>query len=132
SPPPVGDPAGFARYQIDVARRLARYPDITLGNSNLDRWTQIEAGMLGAGVLHRSADLTSFVYNPAAEPAPSQWGGTIGTIVGVAALLAALGAAGWFGLRTWQGRAGQPAQIPARGPVGKVAAPAPAADSRPV
>jgi ABC-type nitrate/sulfonate/bicarbonate transport system substrate-binding protein len=62
--PPVADVAGFARYQADVAKRLSRYPEIPLGYSNLDRWTQIEAGMLGAGVLTRSADLTSFVDNP--------------------------------------------------------------------
>src|SRR6185437_6083185 len=47
--PPVADAAGFARYQADVAKRLSRYPEIPLGYSNLDRWTQIEAGMLGAG-----------------------------------------------------------------------------------
>jgi ABC-type nitrate/sulfonate/bicarbonate transport system substrate-binding protein len=113
SPPPVGDPIGFARYQIDVARRLARYPDIPLGYSNLDRWTQIEAGMLGAGILLRSADLTSFVYSPAAEPAPGESSDATGTILRFAALIAALGAAAWLGLRYWRGRAKEPAATPA-------------------
>ncbi|HTW52946.1 MAG TPA: ABC transporter substrate-binding protein [Stellaceae bacterium] len=67
--PPLADTAGLDRYQADVARRLSRYPEIPLGYSNADRWTQIEAGMVGAGVLERSADLTSFVYSPA-NPAP--------------------------------------------------------------
>jgi ABC-type nitrate/sulfonate/bicarbonate transport system substrate-binding protein len=121
SPPPVGDAAGFARYQIDVARRLSRYPDIPLGYSNLDRWTQIEAGMLGAGVLQRSADLTAFIYNPAAEPAQSPWRGASGTILRLIALIVALGVAAWLGLAYWRGRPKQPA--PAPGPV--VDAPAP-------
>jgi len=95
-PPPVGDAAGFARYQIDVARRLARYPDIALGNSNLDRWTQIEAGMLGAGVLARSADLTGFVYNPGAAPVAGRpSGGNVGTVLLAAAVAIA---AGWWWL----------------------------------
>jgi ABC-type nitrate/sulfonate/bicarbonate transport system substrate-binding protein len=111
SPPPVGDPTGFARYQIDVARRLARYPDIPLGYSNLDRWTQMEAGMLGAGVVQRGADLTSFVFTPAAEPAPGQSSGAAGMIL--VALIAVLGGAGWLGLRYRQRRATEPVAAPA-------------------
>jgi hypothetical protein len=125
SPPPVGDPTGFARYQIDVARRLARYPDIALGYSNLDRWTQIEAGMLGAGILQRNADLTSFVYAPAAEPEPGQWSGATGTILGLVALIAALAAAAWFGLRYWRGRTKESAPLPASAQVTIVEMPAP-------
>ena len=128
SPPPVGDPTGFARYQIDVARRLARYPDIPLGYSNLDRWTQIEAGMLGAGVLGRSADLTSFVYNPAAEPTPSQASGIAGTILRLAALIAALGVAAWFGLRYRRSRAKEPVAAPV--PTTVVNMPEPAASPK--
>jgi ABC-type nitrate/sulfonate/bicarbonate transport system substrate-binding protein len=115
SPPPVGDATGFARYQIDVARRLSRYPDIPLGYSNLDRWTQIEAGMLGAGVLQRSADLTAFVYNPTPEPAQSPPRGVSGTLLRLIALIVALGVAAWLGLRYWRGRPKQPAR--ALGPV---------------
>jgi ABC-type nitrate/sulfonate/bicarbonate transport system substrate-binding protein len=111
-PPPVGDAAGFARYQIDVARRLARYPDIPLGYSNLDRWTQIEAGMLGAGVLARSTDLTSFVYNPSAEPASGGTSRAIGPFVIVIVFAAAIAAAGWLGLRVWRQRSRVAAGIP--------------------
>jgi ABC-type nitrate/sulfonate/bicarbonate transport system substrate-binding protein len=103
-PPPVGDAAGFARYQIDVARRLARYPDIPLGYSNLDRWTQIEVGMLGAGVLARSTDLTSFVYNPPAEPASDGTSRAILPFVIVIVLAASVAAAGWLGVRVWRRR----------------------------
>lgn len=90
--PPVADVAGFARYQADVAKRLSRYPEIPLGYSNLDRWTQIEAGMLGAGVLTRSADLTSFVYNPTPEPASrTDDSGRTAVFIGIAlAVVAAL------------------------------------------
>lgn len=112
SPPPVGDPTGFARYQIDVARRLARYPDIPLGNSNLDRWTQIEAGMLGAGMLEHSADLTSFIYNIPADEDASQSSGVIGTILRIVALILALGASAWLGLRVWRSQTKQPAPEP--------------------
>ncbi|HWB47745.1 MAG TPA: ABC transporter substrate-binding protein [Stellaceae bacterium] len=73
--PPIADIAGFNRYQADVARRLARYPEMPIGYSNGDRWTQIEAGMIGAGVLARSVDLTSFVYNPAPELPRADGGG---------------------------------------------------------
>lgn len=114
-PPPFGDAAGFARYQIDVARRLARYPDSPLGYSNLDRWTQMEAGMLGAGVLARSADLTSFIYDPAGEPAQSQLGGAIATVVRILAAIAALAAIAWFGLQYWRKRATTPAAVSAPG-----------------
>src|ERR1051325_2661687 len=43
-PKPAGitDAAGFARYQADVARRLARYPEVSLGHSNPERWERIE------------------------------------------------------------------------------------------
>jgi ABC-type nitrate/sulfonate/bicarbonate transport system substrate-binding protein len=63
----IADAAGFARYQADVARRLARYPDVALGHSNPDRWERIEASMVGAGALLRTADTDDFVYDPDAE-----------------------------------------------------------------
>jgi ABC-type nitrate/sulfonate/bicarbonate transport system substrate-binding protein len=59
--------AGFARYQADVARRLARYPEIALGHSNPERWERIEAAMIGVGALLRTADADAFVYDPDAE-----------------------------------------------------------------
>jgi len=131
SPPPVGDPKGFARYQIDVARRLARYPDTPLGYSNLDRWTQIEAGMLGAGVLARNADLTGFIYDPAAEAEPGPWSGAIGTILGIAALIAAVGVATWFAVRYRRPRIAEPAPIPTQATVVEMQAPALAEAPRP-
>jgi ABC-type nitrate/sulfonate/bicarbonate transport system substrate-binding protein len=98
--PPVTDPAGLDRYQADVARRLARYPDISLGYSNADRWTQIEAGLLGAGALERSADLTSFIYSPPDEASPRTRLARLAaigaaTVVGIAALVFAC----WLVLR---------------------------------
>ena len=67
--PPAGiaDPAGFARYQGEVARRLARYPDVALGHSNPDRWDRIEASLVGVGALLRTADTDEFIYDPDAE-----------------------------------------------------------------
>lgn len=90
--PAVSDVAGFDRYQADVARRLARYPDIALGYSNPDRWTQIEAGMLGAGALQRSADLTNFVYSAGSEVPHSAGPDVAKVIAFIAAVAAALAA----------------------------------------
>jgi ABC-type nitrate/sulfonate/bicarbonate transport system substrate-binding protein len=98
--PAVADIAGFDRYQADVARRLSRYPEIPLGYSNADRWTQIEAGMLGAGVLERSADLTSFVYSPGEEsPSGRNYGGLAKIGAAIIFGLAILLAAAWFAPR---------------------------------
>ena len=99
--PAVADIAGFDRYQADVAKRLSRYPEIPLGYSNADRWTQIEAGMIGAGVLARSADLTSFVYNPGSPTAaePSGYRKLIGILSATILAAIVLGVAGWYGPR---------------------------------
>jgi ABC-type nitrate/sulfonate/bicarbonate transport system substrate-binding protein len=103
--PPVSNIAGFDRYQADVARRLSRYPDIPLGYSNPDRWTQIEAGMIGAGALERNADLTSFIYSPASEAPPdNRTGNLLAAIVAVVLGAAALAVAGWYGLQAWRRR----------------------------
>jgi ABC-type nitrate/sulfonate/bicarbonate transport system substrate-binding protein len=103
--PPVADVAGLDRYQADVARRLARYPDIPLGYSNADRWTQIEAGMLGAGALERSTDLTNFVYNPPSEETLRSRLARLAAFGAAAAVsLAALVFAGWFGVGLWRSR----------------------------
>src|SRR5580704_8028232 len=120
---PVADAAGFARYQSDVAKRLSRYPDVALGSSNLDRWTQIEAGMLGAGVLARSTDLARFVYNPLAAPASSSSSGRLGVMIGLAlAGLAAL-AGILLGFLFWLPRRPRPAQLAATEPSASVEAP---------
>src|SRR5262249_28338016 len=68
-PPPAGinDASGFAKYQIDVARRLSRYPDIPLGHANPDRWNRIEASMFNAGPLLLTLHADQFLYHPAAE-----------------------------------------------------------------
>jgi ABC-type nitrate/sulfonate/bicarbonate transport system substrate-binding protein len=95
--PPIADIAGFNRFQADVARRLSRWPDIPLGYSNADRWTQIEAGMIGAGALERTADLTSFVYDPTGETPRrgrlARWLAIAGAI-GIAALV--LAGTAWY------------------------------------
>jgi ABC-type nitrate/sulfonate/bicarbonate transport system substrate-binding protein len=66
-PPGIADAAGFARYQADLARRLARYPEVELGHANPDRWERIEASMIGVGAALRTADTDDFVYDPDAE-----------------------------------------------------------------
>jgi hypothetical protein len=116
--PAVSDIAGFDHFQADVAKRLSRYPDIPLGYSNPNRWTQIEAGMLGAGVLERSADLTSFVYSPAVEPTRDNgiYGGVYGGFYRLATVAAAIAVgvavltgAVWYGWQFWRRRAARPA-----------------------
>ena len=67
APPGIADAPGFAAYQLEVARRLARYPDVPLGHSNPDRWNRIEASLLGAGAVLRTVDADDFVYDPDAD-----------------------------------------------------------------
>jgi ABC-type nitrate/sulfonate/bicarbonate transport system substrate-binding protein len=102
-PRPTGipDAAGFARYQEDVARRLSRYPEIPLGHSNLDRWSRIEASLVSAGALIRSADPIDFIYDPDAEARDRNDQRAIlilgGTLVGGLAAIGVL-----WGLRRWR------------------------------
>ena len=63
---PVSDPAGFARYQSEVARKLARFPDIALGQSNPERWSGVQQGMIATGAIARPADLDAFLYDAGA------------------------------------------------------------------
>src|SRR4029077_13963129 len=98
-PPGIADPAGFARYQADLARRLARYPEVELGHANPDRWERIEASMIGVGAVLRTADTDDFVYDPDAEARSRT---DLRSIVIIGATL--VGAAGitvwlWFGWR---------------------------------
>jgi ABC-type nitrate/sulfonate/bicarbonate transport system substrate-binding protein len=95
-PPGIPDPAGFARYQVDLARRLARYPEIELGHANPDRWERIEASMLGVGAVLRTADTGDFVYDPDAE-ARNRGDLRSLTIIG-ATLVIALGVTAWLWL----------------------------------
>ena len=46
---PVGNPAGFVRYQSEVARKLARFPDIALGHADPERWSAIEQSLITIG-----------------------------------------------------------------------------------
>jgi ABC-type nitrate/sulfonate/bicarbonate transport system substrate-binding protein len=62
---PVSDPVGFARYQTEVARKLARYPDVSLGLSNPERWAKIQQRLINIGVISRPVDLEAFLYKPA-------------------------------------------------------------------
>jgi ABC-type nitrate/sulfonate/bicarbonate transport system substrate-binding protein len=82
---PVSDPVGFARYQTEVARKLARYPDVSLGLSNPERWAKIQQRLINIGVISRPVDLEAFLYKPARVVGQdSDWP--------VSALLAAAGA----------------------------------------
>jgi len=73
-PPGIADPAGFAKYQVSVAKVLSRYPEIALGHSNLERWRRIEDSLAAAGALVRVADVRRFVYDPEGhEPSPIDW-----------------------------------------------------------
>src|SRR5712692_2075753 len=119
-PAGIADPAGFARYQADLARRLARYPEIELGHANPDRWERIEASMIRVGAVLRTADTDDFVYDPDAE-ARNRTDRRALAIVG-ATLVAALAVAAWL-WRGWRRRpiaagaaAGDPpAAVPAQG-----------------
>jgi len=117
-PAGIADPAGFARYQADVARRLARYPEIELGHANPDRWERIETSMIGVGAVLRTADTDDFVYDPDAE-ARNRTDRRALAIVG-ATLVAALAVAAWL----WLGRRGRPVAAVAS----SAAAPAPATE----
>ena len=100
-PPGVADAAGFARYQADVARRLARYPDIALGHSNPDRWDRIEASIVAAGGLLRTADPDEFVYDPDAAARSS---GDLRAVAIIAAtLVGGLAVTAWLWWR-WRRR----------------------------
>jgi ABC-type nitrate/sulfonate/bicarbonate transport system substrate-binding protein len=87
-PPGVTDPAGFAKYQVTVAKVLSRYPAIALGHSSLERWTRIEDSLAAAGALVRTAGAGRFVYEPEGPAArPVDW--RDGVIVALAVLLVA-------------------------------------------
>ena len=82
---PVSDPVGFARYQTEVARKLAQYPNVSLGLSNPERWAKIQQRLINIGVISRPVDLEAFLYKPARVVGQdSDWP--------VSALLAAAGA----------------------------------------
>jgi ABC-type nitrate/sulfonate/bicarbonate transport system substrate-binding protein len=112
--PPIADIAGFDRYQADVARRLSRFPEIPLGYSNADRWTQIEAGMIGAGVLERGIDLTGFVYGAPSDVGTGDSFARFGPLVGAALGAALLAVLAWFGRSLWTKLPRLALQLPGR------------------
>jgi ABC-type nitrate/sulfonate/bicarbonate transport system substrate-binding protein len=67
APPSIADPAAFARYQSEVARRLTHFPDIPLGQSSPERWSEVQQGLIAAGAMSRAADLDAVLYEPAAK-----------------------------------------------------------------
>jgi ABC-type nitrate/sulfonate/bicarbonate transport system substrate-binding protein len=99
-PAGIADPAGFARYQADLARRLARYPQVQLGHSNPDRWQRIEASLGSGGALLRTADIVDFLYDPDAA-ARSRTDQRAFLILGVP-LLGGIAVAVWLALRRWR------------------------------
>lgn len=102
----VSDPAGFARYQAALARKLARYPAVPLGHSNPERWRRIEQAMAGVAALARPVDLGGFLYDPQAAARQGTdrraW-----EIIGAAALAVLLVAAGLLRYRRRLARAGR-------------------------
>jgi ABC-type nitrate/sulfonate/bicarbonate transport system substrate-binding protein/signal transduction histidine kinase len=64
APPGVADKAGFARYQIEVARQLSGYPAIQLGHTNPERWEQIQQQLIAVEAMTRPTELDDFLYDP--------------------------------------------------------------------
>ena len=94
--PAAGDAAAFGRYQAEVARRLTRYPEVPLGHSNPDRWSRIEASLVGAGALVHSAEPESFLYDPDAQArGRADWWAAL-LLPGAAALAALVGIVLWW------------------------------------
>src|SRR6516162_7851914 len=117
----VSDAAGFTRYQTEVARELARYPDVPLGHSNRERWSRIQQSLIEVGEITRPADLDAFLYNPdAAVRNRRDWQAAIVTVAAAVALLVGAG----FLWRWGQRRSAAPAGAAAgnRKPPGGVAA----------
>jgi ABC-type nitrate/sulfonate/bicarbonate transport system substrate-binding protein len=96
----VSDPAGFARYQTEVARKLARYPDVPLGYSNPERWSRIQQTLIAIGAISRPADLDTFLYSPGGAARDANYWRPASTAVAAAgALLTGAGLLWWWGQR---------------------------------
>jgi ABC-type nitrate/sulfonate/bicarbonate transport system substrate-binding protein len=117
----VSDPAGFTRYQTEVARKLARFPDVPLGHSNPERWNRIQQSLIEIGEITQPADLDAFLYNPgAAARSRSDWRATIFTVAAAVALLAGAGFLWWW-RRGWSAAPAE-AAVGDRKPPGKAVA----------
>jgi ABC-type nitrate/sulfonate/bicarbonate transport system substrate-binding protein len=93
----VSDPSGFARYQTEVARKLARYPDLPLGYSNPERWSRIQQSLITAGVVSRPADLDAFLYRPAGTARnPRNWQTAIAVVLTASVLLGGASLLWWW------------------------------------
>jgi len=111
-PAGVSDPAGFTRYQTELARELSRYPDVPLGHSNPERWDRIQKGLIAIGEITRPANLEAFLYNPETAPrSDMKWPPAIVLMVAALTLLAGAVMLWRWGL----GRSTAPAGATARG-----------------
>ena len=63
---PVSNPVGFAHYQSEVARKLARFPEVPLGHSDPNRWSANQQRLMAIGAMSRPVDLETFLYVPQA------------------------------------------------------------------
>jgi ABC-type nitrate/sulfonate/bicarbonate transport system substrate-binding protein len=95
----VSDPAGFARYQTEVARKLARYPEVPLGHSNPERWSRIQQSLIAIGEITRPADSETFFYVPE-TPSRNRNDWQAAIIAAAVALLAGAGLL-WRWRRGW-------------------------------
>ncbi|MBV8131757.1 MAG: ABC transporter substrate-binding protein [Alphaproteobacteria bacterium] len=118
----VSDPAAFTRYQTEVARKLARYPQVPLGHSNPERWGRIQQSLIEIGEITRPADLDAFLYNPDAAARNRSDGQAA---IGAAAVAVVLLAGAGFLWRRGQRRSAASAQAAAgdRKPPGGAVAP---------
>jgi ABC-type nitrate/sulfonate/bicarbonate transport system substrate-binding protein len=106
APKGIGDPAGFAQYQIVIARRLTHYPGVPLGHSNPLRWRHIERVLAANGAIIRPVAIADYLYDPEAAARGSTQEREVLLVLFVAvAAVAAVGLFLWRG-RQWRVRAG--------------------------
>jgi ABC-type nitrate/sulfonate/bicarbonate transport system substrate-binding protein len=95
---PAADRAAFARYQSEIARRLAHYPELPLGASSPERWKRVERNLSDIGALPSAVDLRAFLYDPEAR-GPSGIGRHV-AVVAAAATAVLVAAVLWWRRRT--------------------------------
>ncbi len=95
---PVADAAGFARYQSEVARKLAGFPNTPLGQSNLERWNAIQQSLIAIGAISHPSDLEAFLYDPRAAGSGFAYRLTwLIAVAGTVLILIAAAARSWRG-----------------------------------